>query len=142
MAVVGEELALDEAVGVAREAAAHHEPCKGGERVGPGAKPPPLGLPPEAERHGRVYRPQPTRHEGHPDLHSPGGGEENQVQQFDGVRGLCVGRHGVLARDRSLHVSQATPKFSCCYCRYLAGSSKCSLASQEELWKLWEELWS
>lgn len=46
MAVVGEELALDEAVGVAREAAAHHEPCKGGERVGPGAKPPPLGLPP------------------------------------------------------------------------------------------------
>jgi len=28
--VVGEELALDEAEGVAREAAAHHEPCKGG----------------------------------------------------------------------------------------------------------------
>lgn len=39
MEVVGEELVLDEAVGVAREAAAHHEPCKGGEWVGPGAKP-------------------------------------------------------------------------------------------------------
>lgn len=49
MEVVGEELALDEAVSVAREVAAHHEPCKGGEQVGPGANPPPLSLPPGRE---------------------------------------------------------------------------------------------
>lgn len=43
--VVGEELALDEAEGVAREVAAHHKPCRRGEQVGPGASPLPLGLP-------------------------------------------------------------------------------------------------
>lgn len=55
------------------------------------------------------------------------------MQHFDGIGGLCVGRHGVLAGDGSLHVSQATPKFgaellllpSPCWMQ-----DKCSLASQ------------
>lgn len=91
----------------------------------------PSPVPPSPGReHNRA---QPTGHEGHPDLHSPGGGEEKQVQQFDGVGGLRVTCHGVLDGDRSLHVSQVTPGFGaelwlllspCC------SQGKCSSGSQ------------
>lgn len=83
-----------------------------------GAEPPPLCHPPGH----RAQHTQPTGHEGHPDLHSPGGGEEKQVQQFDGVGGPRVTCHGVLDGDRSLHGSQVTPNsaLSCGCCCHLA----------------------
>lgn len=90
----------------------------GREQVSAGTKPRPLCHP----AGHRAQHTQPTSHEGHPDLHSPGGGEEEQLQQFDGVGGPRVACHGVLDGDRSLHGSQVTPNsaLSCGCCCHLA----------------------